>query len=379
MGDFVNRLAVAREFGQSVWLDQISREMLASGALEDLVRDGVAGVTTNPSIFEAAVAKGSAYDAEIAVLAAQGRTAPEILDRLMVADVQAACDVFRPLYEGTDGRDGYVSIEVPPALAYDTQATIAEARRIWDAVGRPNVMIKIPGTKEGMPAVRASLADGLNVNVTLLFSLAQYEGVVEAYFSGLEDRLATGRGLNRVASVASFFSPRVDTLGDKAFAVRLAAGVFDAGRLALVDLKGTLAVANCKLVYERFRGLFAADRWRRLADNGAGVQRVLWASTSTKNPAYADLLYVDTLIGPQTVNTLPAATLEAFRDHGVARPTVEEGMDAARAAFAATAAHGIDMGALTEKLQVDGVAAFQKSFEGLLAIVEEKRARPAGA
>ena len=368
----MNRLFLAHELGQSIWLDQISREMIASGKLEDLALEGVFGVTTNPSIFEKALTEGSAYDEQITALVAQGLQAPAVLDRLMLDDVQAACDVLRPVYDETHARDGFVSIEVSPALAYDSDATAAEAQRLWNAVSRPNVMIKIPGTREGLPAVHTCLAAGININITLMFSMAHYEAVVEAYFAALEDRLSGGRNGHGIASVASFFVSRLDTLADKVIDERLEAGVSDADREALLAVKGRLAVANCKLVYQRFMELFESPRWLRLADNGAAVQRVLWASTSTKNPAYPELLYVEPLIGPQTVNTLPAATLDAFSDHGDVEPTVERDIEAARAVFGDAERCGLDVGALTEKLQVDGVAAFQKSFEGLLVMVAEK-------
>jgi transaldolase len=373
MGNDEARLKGLHELGQSPWLDQISRELIASGALAGLVDDGVGGVTTNPSIFEKAVKSGTSYDDEIAALTASGLSAAEILDRLMIADVQAACDVLRVVYDRTDGRDGFVSIEVTPALADDTEATVAEAARLWALVARPNVMIKIPGTRDGLPAIRRTIAAGINVNITLMFSMAHYEAVVDAYLTGLEDRLESGAGLHGIASVASFFVSRVDTIADPALGVLLEREASEARRERLAALKGRLAVANCKLVYQRFLEILATPRWRGLADAGAGVQRVLWASTSTKNPAYPDLLYVDTLIGPMTVNTLPADTLEAFRDHGTLRQTVSEELDAAAKAFADAAELGLDLPALTEQLQVEGVAAFIKSQDGLLAVVQSKR------
>lgn len=369
------RVARLRELGQSVWLDQISRDLIRSGELERLVEQGVAGVTTNPSIFEKALGEGDAYDADVARFAAAGSTAQRILERLLVADVQAACDILAPVYEASERLDGYVSIEVPPALAYDTEATMVEAKRIWATVERPNVMVKIPGTKEGLPAIRACLSAGLNINVTLMFSMAHYETVVEAFLDALEDRRARHLPLPGVASVASFFVSRLDTLADKVIDERLAGESSDDARAGLASLKGRLAVANCRLVYARFAEIFAAERWRPLGDDGAGVQRVLWASTSTKNPDYSDLLYVDTLIGPRTVNTLPLSTLSAFVDHGATRSTVQDDVAGARLAFETAARLGLDMAALTEKLQVDGVAAFQKSYDSLLAMVDDKRGR----
>jgi transaldolase len=372
MGAEVNRLSMAHELGQSIWLDQISREIITGGTLERLAREGVGGVTTNPSIFEKAVSEGTAYDKQITDLVARGFEAPAVLDRLMIDDVRSACDVLRPLYDETHGRDGFVSIEVKPELANEGDATVAEARRLWQAVSRPNVMVKIPGTVAGLPAIRACLAEGININITLMFSMAHYEAVVEAFFAALEDRLAADLNGHGIASVASFFVSRLDTLADKVIDERLEAGASDADREALAALKGKLAVANCKLVYERFNELFSSARWVHLADNGAAVQRVLWASTSTKNPAYPELLYVEPLIGAHTINTLPAATLEAFRDHGEVESTVERDVEEARAVLASAGRCGIDLDALTEKLQVDGVAAFQKSFDGLLDHVAEK-------
>ena len=374
MGDAAqNRLAELAALGQSIWLDYISRELVAGGGLRRLIdEDGIAGMTSNPSIFEKAIGGGGEYSEAILELARQGLDGPQIFDRLAVADVQAACDVFTPVYVGSGGEDGFVSLEVSPALARDTERTISEARRLFAAVDRPNVMIKIPGTVEGLPAIRACLAAGLNINITLMFSMAHYEAVVEAFMSGLEDRLAAGGDVRSVASVASFFVSRVDTLVDTLLDGKLAqAG--DADRARIAACKGKLAVANSKLVYERFQQLFATPRWQRLAAAGAKVQRVLWASTSTKNPAYSDVLYVDELIGPHTVNTLPEATLAAFKDHGTPRRTVDAGYDAARALLRELAGLGIDVDAATEQLQVEGVVLFVKSFDAVLAIVEQRR------
>ena len=374
MGDATNdRLAELAALGQSLWLDYISRSLIASGGLQRLIdQDGIAGMTSNPSIFEKAIGGGDEYSDEILALARQGNDGSQIFDRLAIADVQAACDVFTPVYVGSGGEDGFVSLEVSPALARDTERTISEARRLFAAVDRPNVMIKIPGTAEGLPAIRACLAAGLNINITLMFSMAHYEAVVEAFMSGLEDRLAAGGVVRNVASVASFFVSRVDTLVDTLLDEKLAqAG--DGDRERIEACKGKLAVANSKLVYERFQQLFATPRWQRLAAAGAKVQRVLWASTSTKNPAYSDVLYVDELIGPHTVNTLPEATLAAFKDHGMPRRTVDAGYDAARALLGELAGLGIDVGAATEQLQVEGVALFVKSFDAVLAIVDQRR------
>jgi transaldolase len=367
------RLDTLHDLGQSVWLDMISRELITSGRLAELVSIGVTGMTTNPSIFQKAIAGGEGYDDDLAALAARRLPPVEILDRLIVADVQAAADLLRPTYDQTGRRDGFVSIEVLPSLAGDTGRTENEAHRLWRAVDRPNVMVKIPATPESIPAVRRCLADGLNINITLMFSMADYEAVAEAFQSGLEDRLAAGGDVSGIASVASFFVSRVDTKADGLIDARLAAGAGGEERTTLEWLRGRLGIANSKLVYERFRQLFGGPRWAALAAAGAGVQRVLWASTSAKDPAYSDVLYADNLIGPDTVDTLPLETLEALLDHGVARRTVDEGLDEARAAFAAAQRLGIDMDAVTAELQREGVELFAVSYERLLARVDERR------
>jgi transaldolase len=367
------RLDTLHDLGQSVWLDMISRELITSGRLAELVSIGVTGMTTNPSIFQKAIAGGEGYDDDLAALAARRLPPVEILDRLIVADVQAVADLLRPTYDKTGRRDGFVSIEVLPSLAGDTGRTESEARRLWRAVDRPNVMVKIPATAEGVPAIRRCLADGLNINITLMFSMADYEAVAEAFLSGLEDRLAAGGDVSGIASVASFFVSRVDTKADGLIDARLAAGASGEERTTLEWLRGRLGIANSKLVYDRFRQLFGGPRWAALAAAGAGVQRVLWASTSTKDPAYSDVLYADNLIGPDTIDTLPLETLEALLDHGVARRTVDEGLDEARAAFAAAQRLGIDMDAVTAELQREGVELFAVSYERLLARVDERR------
>ncbi len=367
------RLDTLHDLGQSVWLDMISRELITSGRLAELVSIGVTGMTTNPSIFQKAIAGGEGYDDDLAALAARRLPPVEILDRLVAADVQAVADLLRPTYDQTGRRDGFVSIEVLPSLAGDTGRTESEAHRLWSAVDRPNVMVKIPATPEGIPAVRRCLADGLNINITLMFSMADYEAVAEAFLSGLEDRLAAGGDVSGIASVASFFVSRVDTKADGLIDARLAAGASGEERTTLEWLRGRLGIANSRLVYERFRQLFDGPRWAALAAAGAGVQRVLWASTSTKDPAYSDVLYADNLIGPDTVDTLPLETLEALLDHGVARRTVDEGLDEARAAFAAARRLGIDMDAVTAELQREGVELFAVSYERLLARVDERR------
>ncbi len=369
-----NRLLLLQRFGQSPWFDYISRPLIASGGLQRMVdRDGLGGVTSNPSIFEKAIGSGTEYDREILELAHQGLSAAEIFDRLAIDDVRAACDVLAPVYLGSGGADGFVSIEVPPRLADDTEGTIAEAHRIFAAVDRPNVMVKIPGTKAGVPAVRACLEAGLNINITLLFSLSQYEAVAEAYMDALEARLRRDLTLRGTSSVASFFVSRVDTLVDRLLDERLAATAEAAERRRLEALKGRAAVANSKLVYERFAGYLNSRRWQLLAASGAKVQRLLWASTSTKNPAYPDTLYVDELIGEHTVNTLPEATWRAFREHGTVARTVDRHLEDAHRVLRELAALGIDMERVGAQLQREGVELFARSFDGAIAIVEEKR------
>ncbi len=341
--------------GQSIWLDFISRELLRSGRLQRLIDQGVRGLTSNPTIFDQAIGTGQGYDDDLARLAAAGATPFQAYDALAQADVAAAADLLRPLYEASEGTDGFVSIEVNPDLAYDSEGTVAEARRLWEALDRPNIMIKVPATAPGVVAIRRLIAEGINVNATLMFSLAHYDAVAYAYIEGLEARLAQGQDIRRVASVASFFVSRIDTVVDKALAA--------VGNTAW---QGRIAVANAKLAYRRFGEVFSGPRWEALAAQGARYQRPLWASTSTKNPAYADLHYVNPLIGPHTVNTLPLATLEAALDHVVVARTVDVGVEEAQAMIDGLADLGIDFHRVTEDLQVAGVEAFARSFHHLL-------------
>lgn len=354
-------IAELNRYGQSVWLDFIDRNLLTHGGLQRLVERGVTGVTTNPSIFHKAITAGKDYDAAIRRLLQQDPDASEIdvCEALMVADVQAAADVLRPVFDRSAGADGYVSLEVPPDLAFDTEATVAMAHQLRQAVGRPNVMIKVPGTVEGVQAFERLTADGLSVNVTLLFSLSRYEAVLGAWARGLA-RCANPAAL---ASVASFFVSRVDGKVDKLLGAKGEAGK---------ALQGRIAVANAKLAYARFQELSAGAEIAGLLAKGARVQRPLWASTSTKNPAYRDVLYVETLIGPHTVNTLPPDTLEAFLDHGEARSSIGEDIARARADLAALPGLGIDLDAVTAELEREGVAAFQDAWDKLLAGVREK-------
>jgi transaldolase len=354
---------------QSIWLDYIHRTMIGDGELRGLIeRRGVRGVTSNPTIFEQAIGKSDAYDEAIAKLAGAGQDTQAIYETLAIADIRAACDLFRPIYEMSAANDGYVSMEVSPRLARDTDATLAEARRLWKALDRPNAMIKIPGTPEGLPAVATALAEGININVTLLFAVPMYERVIDAYLSGIERRLAAGQGVETVRSVASFFVSRVDTETDK----RLAALARPAETAALL---GTAAVANAKIAYAAYTAHFEGDRFRAVMAKGAAVQRPLWASTGTKNPAYRDTKYVDDLIGPDTVNTMPPATLEAFADHGSGGRTIDEGVERARTTIAAIERLGVRLDDVTEFLVADGVKKFADSFTQLLTAIDAKRVK----
>ncbi|MFN3705520.1 MAG: bifunctional transaldolase/phosoglucose isomerase [Thermoflexales bacterium] len=361
-----------QSLGQSLWYDNIQRSIITSGELQHWVDEfGVLGVTSNPAIFEKAIAHSSDYDADIARLIEQGADTPAIYEALAVADVQAAADVLEPIYEQTNGRDGYVSLEVSPLLAHDTAGTLAEARRLFQQVGRRNVMIKVPATPEGVPAIQQLIAEGVNVNVTLIFSLEVYEAVARAYLAGLQARAEQGLPLD-VASVASFFVSRVDTLVDRLLDEHIASDPSAADKCQ--RLKGRAAIANAKLAYEVFRRVFSEPQAQALLAKGARTQRLLWASTSTKNPAYRDTYYVEALIGEDTVNTLPPATLQAFRDHGVVKPTLSQGLDEARAVLAELQAQGIDMKAVMQQLLDDGVKLFADAFQALYRALEDKRA-----
>ncbi len=367
------RLQQLHAAGQSIWLDYIDRTMLFDGDLERRIRDdALTGMTSNPSIFEKALAEGTAYDEQLAGIAA-GTKAWTVFEAIETRDVQRACDLFLPVYEATNGEDGYVSIEVSPGVANDPHATAEEGRGLWRTVARPNVMIKVPGTESGANAVRELLTDGINVNVTLLFSVDAHRRVMEAYIAALEARAAAGQPLDRVASVASFFVSRVDSEVDRRLDAAMAS-LPDDRKAHAAALKGKAAIANAKLAYKAFQETFSGPRWAALAARGARVQRPLWASTSTKNPAYRDVMYVEQLVGPDTVNTMPPATLDAFRDHGETARTVDADVDAAERTMADLASYGIDMRAVTDKLLVEGIASFQKSFDGLIGGLETKLA-----
>ena len=362
-GNLLRRLGA---LGQSVWLDYIRRDLIESGGLARLVRDdGVRGVTSNPSIFEKAISGSRDYAGLIADASRQGRSAKAIYEQLAIRDIRDAADVLRTVHAESGARDGFVSLEVSPVLANDTEGTVDEARRLWREVGRGNLMIKVPGTPAGIPAIRALIGDGINVNVTLLFSQAAYEQAAEAYVSGLEALAGRGGNLGGVASVASFFVSRIDTAID-AELERKMAGSADAG---LAGLRGRAAIANAKLAYRIYRDIVAGDRWRALAAKGAQPQRLLWASTSTKNPNYRDVIYVEELVGRDTVNTIPPATLDAFRDHGRVRESLVEDLEGARQVFAELQRQGISFAAVTDRLLDEGVKLFADAFEKLLAAV----------
>ncbi len=368
----MNPLRQLAEEGQSVWLDYIRRSIIAGGDLERMIEeDGLRGITSNPAIFEKAITGSSDYDESLAALAAERELdAKALYERLAIQDIQAAADLLLPVYAETGRRDGFVSLEVSPHLAHNTEGTIEEARRLWGALGRENVMIKVPATAEGIPAIERLIGEGFNINVTLLFSRNMYERVVEAYLRGLGRWIEGGGDPSRVASVASFFISRIDAAADDRVAKRLEAGASDAERARLRSVMGKLAIANAKLTYRRYKELFSGPRWQALAEKGAQTQRLLWASTSTKNPEYRDVLYVEELIGPQTVTTVPPATYDAFRDHGRVQATLEEDVEAAEAVLATLDELGVSLNEITDRLLVDGVRKFADAFKQLLTAVE---------
>lgn len=354
----MSKMKELQKLGQSIWLDYISRDLIQSGGLQDLVDRGLMGVTSNPAIFQKALSEGHAYDSQLANLAEQKTESLAAYEALAIRDIQQAADILRPVYDATDGVDGYVSLEVNPHLAYETNGTIAEAERLYAAVDRPNVMIKVPATEHGLVAIERLIGQGININVTLMFSMAHYDAVVMAYIAGVEALKANGGDLSKVASVASFFVSRVDAKLDP---------ILD--ELGAKHLKGKIAIANSKQVYKRFEKLFSGERWEALASAGARVQRPLWASTSTKDPSYPDTLYVDSLIGPHTVNTLPPETLDAFADHGTIERTVDADMAAADKAIAELTDYNINLLEVGEELQSEGVDKFNKPFDTLLQTI----------
>jgi transaldolase len=356
-----DRIAELRRLGQSVWLDQLDRAMIGSGQLARFRDAGVCGVTANPTIFAKALESSDAYSEDVARRLARGQDAESIVWDLLIEDVQAAADVLRPVYDREHGADGFVSIEVSPEIAADTEKTIASARDLHARVARPNVMVKIPATPAGLPAIQAMIAEGANINVTLIFAVERYVKVVEAFLSGLQQLRANQGDPTRVHSVASFFVSRVDTKVDEQLTRKMREADPDRSRV-IESLFGRAAIANSKLAYEMFTQLHSGARWDALRDAGASVQRCLWASTSTKTPRYRDTMYVDELIGPATVNTMPVATFEAFRDHGQAAPTLQRDLEGARRTLDQLAAIGMDMAAITQQLEDEGVAGFAKSY-----------------
>jgi transaldolase len=369
-----NPLRILTSLGQSVWFDYIRRSELTSGHLKELIEvDGVSGITSNPSIFEKAIAGSNDYDEAIQKLVEAGEEAPFIFEALEVEDIRTAADIFRPVYDSTDGRDGFASIEVAPTLARDTQGTIAEAHRLWREVDRPNVLVKVPGTAEGLPAVEQLLGEGININITLLFAIERYEQVALAYLAALEKLAREGKPVKRIASVASFFVSRIDVMVDQQLEAKLPSAKSAEEKQRLEGLRGKTAIANARLAYVKFKEIFSSPRFQALAPKGARVQRLLWASTGTKNPHYSDTLYIDSLIGPDTVNTMPVASLVAYRDHGKPALRIEEGRDESRAVMQQLAEEGIDLASITRKLEDQGVESFTKDYQKLLDAIAEKR------
>ncbi|HEY8783633.1 MAG TPA: transaldolase [Mucilaginibacter sp.] len=360
-----NRVKQIHSLGQSIWLDFIDRDIIASGKLKELIdEDGVCGVTSNPAIFEKAITGSSDYDEEIRSLSESDKSNEEIFFGLAITDIKNATDLFKGVFDEANGADGFVSLEVSPFLALDTEGSIKQAQELWNAVDRKNVMIKIPGTKPGLPAIRKSIAAGININITLLFGLPRYEEVTEAYLSGLEDRVAEGLPIDHISSVASFFLSRIDVLIDPMLDEK-----------GLGDLKGEIAIASAKKAYEIYKRIFSGPRWEKLAAKGAKVQRVLWASTSTKNPAYKDTKYIEVLIGPSTIDTVPLETIEAFRDHGIAANTLENDLDKATETLERLKKGGIDIDKITQQLEDEGIEKFNKPFEKLLQAIEAHKSK----
>jgi transaldolase len=373
----VNPLLELQKYGQSVWLDYIRRNLITSGELQRLItNDGLRGITSNPSIFEKAIAGSTDYADFLDQLIAQGLGTGEIYERIAVRDIQDAADLLLPVYKSTNRRDGYVSLEVSPTLARDTQGTIEEARRLWKTVGRPNIMIKVPGTPEGVLAVRQLISEGININITLLFAQEAYLKVAEAYMDGLEAALKAGKDIGGIASVASFFVSRIDTLVDSIIEARLKDAASPDQQQLLRSLPGKVAIANAKQAYRSYQQMIAGERWKALAAHSAQTQRLLWASTSTKNPKYRDVLYIEELIGPDTVNTIPPATMDAFREHGIVRRTLDADLPAADKVMADLEKAGISMRKVTEQLLEEAIKLFDDAFQKLLAAVEQKKRKP---
>jgi transaldolase len=369
-----NPLQQLGTLGQSIWLDYIRRDLIAGGGLRRLIEeDGLRGMTSNPSIFEKAIVDSHDYDEDIRAMALEGKSAEAIYETISQRDVQSAADEFRPLYERTDGKDGYVSLEVNPHLAHDANATMREARRLWDALNRPNVFIKVPATANGLPAIQQLISEGTNINVTLLFGLSRYRQVAEAYIAGIETCAAEGEPVKQVASVASFFVSRIDALVDPLLEKLIAQG----GKKADLakKLRGRVAIASAKMAYQIYKEIFGSDRFRKLAAQGAHVQQLLWASTGTKNPDYSDVKYIEALIGPDTVNTAPLETLDAYRDHGEPKVRLEEDVKEARRVLEQLPELGISIDNVTRQLEDEGVEKFCKPFDKLMATLTQRSQR----
>ena len=369
-----NPLLQLKTQGQSVWYDTIDRVQLVSGLFKRLLdEDGIVGVTSNPTIFQKSISHGDAYDEQLTQFIKQRKSTSEIYEALVIKDITTVADMLRPIYDRTNRQDGFVSLEVSPDLAHDTERSLSEARRFWKMVDRPNLMIKIPATPEGIPAVQQALTEGININITLIFSLDSYREVADAYISALEDRNAEGKDISHIASVASFFVSRVDTLVDQLLEDKIKATSDSAEQQKLKSLEGKAAIANARLVYQEFTRIFHTPRFETLKHSGAHVQRPLWASTSTKNPAYRDVLYAEELIGPDTVDTMPLETIENFRDHGRVSRTVENDIQQAKDVFAALEKVGIHYDQVTKQLQDEGVQKFADSFHELFKGIESKK------
>ena len=368
-----NPLRELKALGQSVWLDDIDREQLRSGLFGRLIaEDGLSGATGNPTIFEHSITHSTTYDEQMQQLLREGKSSQEIYEAMAMTDVRTVADMLRPTDDQTGGQDGFVSIEVSPYLAQDTEGTLAEVRRFWHAIERPNLMVKIPSTPAGVPAIRQSLSEGININITLIFSIENYRQVAEAYLGALEERLAGGKDISRIASVASFFVSRVDVLVDKLLEDKIKATGERAAQQQLKALEGKAAIANARLAYQEFKRLFSGQRFAALKQRGARIQRPLWASTGTKNPAYRDVLYVEELIGPDTVNTMPLTTIERFREHGKVRLSIEDQLSEAKTQLAELANFGIHYDQVTRQLQDEGVQKFADSFHTLFECIYNK-------
>jgi transaldolase len=369
-----NPLKQLGTLGQSIWLDYIRRDLIAGGELRRMIEeDGLRGMTSNPSIFEKAIVESHDYDEEIRAVALEGKSAKAIYEALSQRDVQSAADAFRPLYDGTDGKDGYVSLEVNPHLAHDANGTTKEARRLWAALDRPNVFIKVPATIEGLPVIQQLISEGINVNVTLLFGLPRYRQVAEAYIAGLEARLAQGKPVEHVASVASFFVGRIDALVDPLLESIVKEDIAESEGAR--QTQGQVAVASAKVAYQIYKEIFGSDRFKKLADRGARVQRLLWASTSTKNPEYSDIVYVEELIGPDTVNTAPPETLDAYRDHGDPEARLEQDVEKSYWVLEQLPILGINIDEVTRQLEDEGVEKFNKPFDKLMETLAQRSPR----